>query len=133
MAVLIGGKAVKTVFQAPDPSRSAVKDITALVRAIREEEPDGVDIILLGLAEANEYKIVEGPNRTIAVLAGLIEPDLREALPTAGEPARLLKAALKPAGTLGFMLADGSVESATGRRLFQSEGYAALSEQAAEE
>ena len=128
MSVQIAGQSVKTVFTAPDPSAQPFANIPALVQSIRAGHSGGVNAILVGIAQVNQFKVARDPNGIIAILIGLLLPAVQKVSMAKDSEAKLLDSVLKPGGSLGFVMADGSVRSAkpAGRRLIDCEGYAAL-------
>ena len=79
-----------------------------------------------GLASTSGFKTVLAPNGIIAILIGLLLPAVQR---LDSSDLASLETALKSGGTLGFVMADGSVrEAGTGRRAIDCEGYAYMTQ-----
>jgi hypothetical protein len=85
-----------------------------LVGAARKAHPAGVDAILIGLMPVPGYKLTKGRNGIIAILIGLLQPAVQKMSEPNSSELMLLKSALKPGGSIGFAMADGSVRPAAG-------------------
>jgi len=127
MSVQIAGQSVKTIFQTPDSAAQPFATIAALVQSMRVGHPGGVNAVLVGIASASQCKVVRESNAVVAIVGTLLPAVQKLSMPKDSE-AKLLESVLKPGGSLGFVMADGSVRSAkpAGRRLIDCEGYAAL-------
>jgi len=127
MSVQIAGQSVKTIFQAADPSAQPFANIPALVQSLRTGHPGGLNAVLVGIASASQCKVVRESNAVVAIVGTLL-PAVQKLSMAKDSEAKLLESVLKPGGSLGFLMADGSVRSAkpAGRRLIDCEGYAAL-------
>jgi len=127
MSVQIAGQSVKTIFQAADPSAQPFANIPALVQSLRTGHPRGLNAVLVGIASASQCKVVRESNAVVAIVGTLL-PAVQKLSSARDSEAKLLESVLKPGGSLGFLMADGSVRSAkpAGRRLIDCEGYAAL-------
>ena len=127
MSVQIAGQSVKTIFQAADPSAQPFANIPALVQSLRTGHPGGLNAVLVGIASASQCKVVRESNAVVAIVGTLL-PAVQKLSSARDSEAKLLESVLKPGGSLGFLMADGSVRSAkpAGRRLIDCEGYAAL-------
>ncbi len=126
MSVLIGGRAVKSVFETAESNVQAFQSVTALVQSLRKSHPGGVNTILIGLSKGNKFKIIKKDNGIIAILIGLLLPAVQRLAVPGGSDLAMLQTALKPGRALGFVMADGSVRSTqdAGKRLIDCEGYA---------
>ena len=122
---MINPSALKTVLQGADPQIQRTSDLGTLVQQIRSRHPGGVNFILIGLASGNSFKTMPGTVGIIAVLIGLLLPAVQKVVAANSADMRLLQSAVKPGGTIGFVMGDGSVrEAQTGKRLMDCEGYA---------
>jgi prepilin-type processing-associated H-X9-DG protein len=92
-----------------------------LVAAVRKRHPLGVDAILVGLLPVPGYRFVAMENGIIAILIGLLLPAVQKLAEGSSPDLVLLKGALKPqAGGLNFVMADGSVRTASSSKPHES-------------
>ena len=110
-----GGASVgklKEVFAYGDGSVHPIPDLESAVYQIRKFHPGGANYILIGLAKVQGIKITQDSRGIIAVLIGLLLPAVDKITDGTSNTILILDRALKPGGSIGFVMADGSVQPA---------------------
>jgi len=113
-----GGAAVgklKEVFVYGDGSVRPLTSVESAVYEIRRSHPGGCDHILIGHSRVQGMKITQDSGGIIAVLIGLLLPAIETLTDGTSNTVAFLETALRPGGTVGFVMADGTVRNVHGQ------------------
>jgi hypothetical protein len=87
---------------------------SAMVATVRQLVPQGADHLVIGVAAQPFVRVTTNSKGIIAILIGLLLPAVQKLHVTGGADLQEMRRALKPTGTIGFALCDGSVRPAAG-------------------
>jgi hypothetical protein len=92
----------------PTPAQGA-GGLTMLVESIRKLHPRGVDGLLIGQATVSGHRFGKARNGSSVVLVGMPMAALQKVDTPNSPDLQLLKGAVKPNGTIGVLMGNGSV------------------------